>query len=258
LSKRSISAKAVVADIKKGLSDSELMSRHELSHGQLQKVLGQLIKAGYITQEELDRRRQQEVETSSAGPRGSNVTAAGREAHSSQSPRPLPPERHSVGPSPHLSPKPVSPKLGQPQPSSPSLPLSREEAARVRRNGLILISASYGFLTMGIVLARLREVAEVGAFPTDGVGVALGFFASLGWIVTATLGCLWRVRGLGQHAAWAIVAPLPCLNLVAVEVLSNRYEPQSDRRGLRVAFAVLGLLAWLIALSQIIKFLWGL
>jgi hypothetical protein len=252
LNKRSISAKAVVADIKNGLSDAELMNRHDLSSGQLQRIFAQLVKAGYVAQEELDGRMPQEAETSSAGASGSSVASLPSEAPSPKPPRPAP-ERRLVGPSPSQG-----SKAGLPKPSSASLPLSREEAARVRRNGLILIIASFGFLTMGIVLARLREVAQVGAFPTDGVGVALAFFASLGWIVTATLGCLWRVKGLGQHAAWGIVAPLVCGNLIVIEALSNRYEPDSDRRVLRVALAIFGLAAWGIGLSQIVKFLWGL
>jgi hypothetical protein len=98
----------------------------------------------------------------------------------------------------------------------------------------------------------------VGVFPKDEVGAALALLAPLGWIVTATLGCLRRVRGLGQPAAWAIVAPLFGVNLVVVEALSNRYEPRSDLRVLRVALAVGGLTAWGIALSQVIRLLWGL
>jgi hypothetical protein len=73
--------------------------------------------------------------------------------------------------------------------------------------------------------------------------------------VTAILGCLWRVRGLGNHAAWAIVAPINFVNLVVVEALPNRYEPKSDSRGLRVAFAVSGLMIWIVALSVIMKLL---
>jgi hypothetical protein len=237
------------ADIKKGLSDPELMDRHELSHGQLQKIFAQLVKAGYLGQELLDGRGPQEAKNSCAGASGTNATAVGNESSPSVPLRPVPPERQSLGPSPDLS-----PNADKPQPSSPSLPLSREEGARFRRNGLILILASLGLVTMRVILAKLQKGAEYGSFPLDDVGVVPRGLAVIGWLVTAILGCLWRVRGLGHHAAWAIVAPFSYVNLVVVEALSNRYEPDSDRRGLRVAFAVLGQFAWLMVWSQIIKF----
>jgi hypothetical protein len=242
LSKRSISAKALVGDIRKGLPDAELMSRYELSEGQLQKIFVQLIKAGYVAQEALDGRKQPETETSSAGIRGSGVAAAGNEVSSSEPPRSVPPQRHD-------------PQSGRAQPSSRSLPLSGEEAARVRRNGLILILASIGFVTMRIVLAKLQASGEFVSFPINDVVVVLRGLAGIGWLVTVILGCWWRVRGLGQHPVWAIVAPLNFVNLIVIEALSNRYEPQSDRRDLRVSCAIFGQFAWAIAWSQIIKIL---
>jgi hypothetical protein len=181
------------------------------------------------------------------------MPAVAPKPHSSESPGLVPSEPHSFRLSDHESHHP-----GRANSCSPSLPLSREEASRIRRNGLILILASFGFVTMVIILTKLGEGTEVGAFPKDDLGTALACLGSLGWIVTSTLGCLWRVRGLGQHAAWAIVAPLSGVNLVVVEALYNRYEPQSDLRILRVALAVGGLTVWGIALSQIIKHLWGL
>lgn len=83
MSKRSISAKALVEDISNGLSDAELMGRHELSYGQLQKIFAQLVKAGYVAQEVLDGRRKEETETSSVGSRGTNVPAMRTESPSS-------------------------------------------------------------------------------------------------------------------------------------------------------------------------------
>jgi hypothetical protein len=228
LNKRSISAKAVVADIKNGLSDAELMSRHELSEGQLHNIFSQLVKAGYVVQDQLDGRRQQDASAASPEP-----------------PRPAQSLRHPVGPSPRQVSKPAAP-----QPSSLSLPLSREEAARVRRNGLILIIASYGFLTMGAITATLRKGAAPS--PDDLVGFALGLIVPIGWIVAAILGCLWRVRGLGHHPFWAIVAPLFCGNLVVIEALSNRYEPESDRRGFRLTIAIIGALTWWIVVTLMI------
>ncbi len=249
MSKRSISAKALVEDLRNGLSDSEVMSRHELSFGQLQKIFAQLVKAGYVAQEVLDGRRKEETKPSSLKFDGTHVPAMATESRSSGSAHPVPIEPHSFGLSDHKN-----PSFGRDKSRSRSPPLSREEASRVRRNGLILIIASFGFVTMAIVLARLREGAEVGAFPTDEVGAALAFFASLGWIVTATSGCLWRVRGLGQHPVWAMVAPFMG-NLVVVEALSNRYEPESDRRGLRLALAILGLAPWGIAMAIVARLL---
>ncbi len=215
MNKRSISAKALVEDIKKGLSDAELMSRHELSIGQLQKIFAQLLKAGYVAQEVLDGRRQEETEASSAGFGGTDVPGMATESRSWGSPRPVPPEPHFFGPSDNESPPP-----GRAKPCSPSLPLSREKASRVRRNGLILILVSYAFVTIFYIAGELQARMEF----------AIGFVAflgAIGWIVTAILGCLWRVRGLGQHPVWAIVAPFMG-NLVVVEALSNRYEPESD------------------------------
>jgi hypothetical protein len=63
---------------------------------------------------------------------------------------------------------------------------------------------------------------------------------------------------LALEGPWGIVAPLPGINLLVVEALPNRYEPQSFPRVLRVALAVGGFFAWGIALSQIIKHVWGL
>jgi|GEM_PF-619901 len=57
--KKTVSAKAIVADIKAGIDDFELMRRHELSPGQLQKVLTKLVAAGHLTQADIDARKPQ-------------------------------------------------------------------------------------------------------------------------------------------------------------------------------------------------------
>lgn len=180
LSTRSISVKVLLKDISKGLSDAELMHRHELTHVQLQRIFAQLLEAGHIGDEVLEERKQQEAKTSKR--------------------------------------------------VSQSLPLSREKASHLRRYGLVLILASYMFeitMYLGDKLGRIE--VDVGLVP---------LFCGIGWIVSAIWGCLWRVRGLGQNSAWAIVAPVVGLNLVVVEALPNRYEPRSDPRVLRMASAV--------------------
>ncbi len=253
MSKRSISVKALVEDIGRGLPDAELMHRHELSPVQLQRVFAQLLRAGYVGREVLDARKQGDTKTSSEEFEGTEAPGMATQSRSSESPRPVPIEAYSPGLSDNQSGDPGAVKS-----SSRSLPYTREQASRFRRNGLILILASFGFVTMAIILRKLGEGAEVDAFPTDEVGAVLHLLASLGWIVTSVLGCFWRLRGLGQSGAWGILAPVVGLNLLVVEALPNRYEPQSDLRVLRVALAVGGIFAWGMALSQIIKHLWGL
>ncbi|MBI4964365.1 MAG: hypothetical protein HY913_13895 [Desulfomonile tiedjei] len=244
MSKRSISVKDMIEDINKGISDAELMHRHELTHVQLQKVLGQLLKAGHVGREVLDGRRQEKNKTSSVEFEGADAPATATESRSSESPRPTPVEPHSFGLSDHASRHP-----GRAKSSSPSLPYSREQAARFRRNGLILIVASYACMAMFTIAGTLQAEME---YP---IGNVVGLPGAIGWIVTAIVGCLWRLRGLGQNAAWAIVAPVVGLNLIVVEALPNRYEPQSYPRLLRLAFAAVGIAGWGIALSQIIRLL---
>jgi hypothetical protein len=195
LGKRSISAKALLEDISTGLSDAELMDRHELSHAQLQKILAQLLKAGYIGREVLDGRRQAETKSSSVEFEGTDVPVMATESRSAQPPRPVQSRSHS----PVLMDD-ESRHSGTAKSSSSSLPYSREQAARFRRNGLILILASFGFMTMMIILSKLREGVEGGVFPNDGEGLALNSIAALGWLVTAIWGCFWRLRGPG--ASW--------------------------------------------------------
>jgi hypothetical protein len=239
LSKRSISVKALVEDISKGLSDAELMHKHGLSHVQLQRVFAQLIEAGYVGREVLEGRKQQETKPSSVGFGETDVPAVATESRSSGSPRPVPRGPHSTGILDPESSDPATPKS-----CSPSLPLSREEASRLRRHGLILILASYAFVTVFYLTDKLQ---------IDAGFVFLLFW--IGWIVTAIWGCLWRVRGLGQNAAWAIVAPVLVLNLLVVEALPNRYEPQSFPKVLWVALAVGVLGACGIALAMISRLL---
>jgi len=248
LDKRSISAKALLEDIRKGLSDAELMGRHELSPGQMQKVLAKLVNGGHIAQAVLDVRKRVQTKTSSAGPRGSNVPVMETGSHLPEPLTPVPPERYSSGPTPRQAPQP-----GAPQTSAPSLPLSQEEAARVRRNGLVLVLVSLGLITMGMILATLREHRDPSSFSLQPIGGVLAAIASIGWLVISVLGCLWRVRGLGQNAFWAIVAPIPGVNLVVLEALSNRYEPDTNPRGFRITFAASCVLAWFVALSQVVK-----
>jgi hypothetical protein len=248
LKKRSISAKALVEDVGNGLSDTELMSRYELSYGQLQKFFVQLIDAGYVTQEALNRRTHDQTKPASdeLGVNGVQTTVP----DSSEMPHSVQPESQHVALSPHLP-----PELGKCQAGALSLPMTREQASQARRNGLILILACYGLLTMQLILYKIQEGAELGSFPRDGMGALLLLITPVIAIVGAVLGCLWRVRGLGQHAAWAIVAPLFWINVIVMEALPNRYEPHSDRRSLRLAFAVAGVAAWWIALSQVVKLL---
>lgn len=184
LSKRSISAKALVGDINRGLSDAELMEKYELNHVQLQRIFAQLLKAGYVSREILHG-RQEEKKTSSVEFIETHVLATATEPCTLGSPRPAPIEPHSFGLSDHensISSRDKSLSL--------SLPLSREEAARVRRKGLILIIASYASLTIFYVAAKLQARME---FP---IGL-VAFLGAIGWIVTAILGCLWRPERTG-------------------------------------------------------------
>lgn len=56
MTKRRITARELLADIRKGLSDPTLMEKYKLSAQGLQSVFQKLLKAGVITQAELDSR----------------------------------------------------------------------------------------------------------------------------------------------------------------------------------------------------------
>lgn len=56
MEKRSMSARAMIADIRAGLSDHELMQKYSISRDALQKVFSKLLHAGVISAEELDTR----------------------------------------------------------------------------------------------------------------------------------------------------------------------------------------------------------
>lgn len=57
MEKKTVSVKAVLADIKNGLHDSELMRRHELTPGQLERLFTKLVDAGYLSPEDLEARK---------------------------------------------------------------------------------------------------------------------------------------------------------------------------------------------------------
>ncbi len=54
--KRKLSAKEVLADIRAGMYDEQLMQKYKLSTASLQSLFGKLLKAGLITRSELDQR----------------------------------------------------------------------------------------------------------------------------------------------------------------------------------------------------------
>jgi hypothetical protein len=56
MTKRRITAREILADVKRGLSDPTLMEKYKLSAQGLQSVFQKLLKAGVITQTELDSR----------------------------------------------------------------------------------------------------------------------------------------------------------------------------------------------------------
>ena len=53
---KSLSAKQVLADIKAGMSDDELMQKYELSEKTMDRVFGKLLSAGLLTMDQLDER----------------------------------------------------------------------------------------------------------------------------------------------------------------------------------------------------------
>jgi hypothetical protein len=55
--KKTVSVKAVLADIKSGVHDTELMRRHELTPGQLERLFTKLVDAGYLSAEDLEARK---------------------------------------------------------------------------------------------------------------------------------------------------------------------------------------------------------
>lgn len=53
---KKISAKAIMTDLKAGLSDADLMERYEISFGALQELFSKLIEAGLATQAYFNKR----------------------------------------------------------------------------------------------------------------------------------------------------------------------------------------------------------
>jgi hypothetical protein len=56
MAKKTVSVKAILEDVKKGLSDNEIMMRHELSPSQLKSVMSQLSEKGYLSADEIEAR----------------------------------------------------------------------------------------------------------------------------------------------------------------------------------------------------------
>lgn len=61
--KKTISASLVVHDIQIGISNAELMQKYQLSERELKKVFDKLFAAGRISQQVLDERKTDGVET---------------------------------------------------------------------------------------------------------------------------------------------------------------------------------------------------
>jgi len=51
-----IRLKAFIKDLRSGMDDSSLMERHNLNQSTLPKVIGQLLEAGHISEEDLSSR----------------------------------------------------------------------------------------------------------------------------------------------------------------------------------------------------------
>ena len=143
--------RALVEDIRNGLHDAEIMSRHELSDSQLNKFFVRLIAAGYITKEALDAKQQEQA--ASANFYGNSMQTARPERSFSEPSRSVQPEPHSLAISPHLNPQPGNRQAG-------TLPLrvTRENASRIRRKGLIFILVSYALLTMQVMVYEITDL----------------------------------------------------------------------------------------------------
>ncbi|MBI5251370.1 MAG: hypothetical protein HY912_17920 [Desulfomonile tiedjei] len=59
---KKISAKAIMTDLKAGVSDSELMSKYGISFQGLQDLFGKLIEAGLATQAYFEKRAATQIE----------------------------------------------------------------------------------------------------------------------------------------------------------------------------------------------------
>lgn len=49
MAKKTIGAKAILTDLKEGLTDDELMSKYEISEADLRKIFKKLVKANLMT-----------------------------------------------------------------------------------------------------------------------------------------------------------------------------------------------------------------
>lgn len=58
---KKISAKAIMADLRAGLSDAELMEKYGVSVGALQELFGKLVEAGLATQAYFNKRALRDV-----------------------------------------------------------------------------------------------------------------------------------------------------------------------------------------------------
>ncbi len=64
---KKISAKAIVADLKQGLSDGDLLSKYEISYNALQDLFGKLVDAGLATKAYFNKRAVQQARAKPPG-----------------------------------------------------------------------------------------------------------------------------------------------------------------------------------------------
>lgn len=221
-----VSAKALVKDIKDGLTDDQLTAKYDISSDQLQSLFGKLMERGLVTQSELDAR----------SPFAEDLIELDLEP--------------SAGPA---EPTPYVPS-GSRSEDRPARPGAREdedpELRRYGRNavlgivlGLVVQVAGGGLRLLGVAPPTRGLVPELPAIVGPLIVlVGMGIFI---W------GCYCLMKKKGQHGALALLGILGCFGLIILLVIPNRHKESSSNVLIAVA-AIAGGLVILVFFAGIV------
>jgi hypothetical protein len=194
--KKRVSVSEILADVRSGLDDRELMAKYGLSRKQLEEVYRGLVESGGLTQAEVDARKgllddvlEFEDESFQESPQaGTSKDLTGTDR------QPLPPSPGSVD---FLAPP----------------PNNWQKKATL---GII------GGIAIDVWTFSMRLIGEE-VFPGEAVVQVISVVMGLvGWGLQIW-GCYYLVKGKGYHGAFSILGALSCLGLIIVLVLPNKY-----------------------------------
>jgi hypothetical protein len=213
--RQKISAREFLADLRDGLSDTQLREKYGLSEDQLDKILNKLVDAGRITKQELDSRKVQ-----------------GGDILSFNAPPETPNPVISVTPS-HESTYNLADQGGQPSGNQSSTSQGyqqspeREVLSTCTRNAWIGISAGLFLTVFGLRLGGI----------VDRTGI-LSILFMLGGVGLYIWGCYYLVKRKGYRGAFALWGLLAPIGLLMLLLLPNKYSPVGHPVRSAVAFRV--------------------